>query len=99
LFADHGVGAQVTGMGSLFNVHFTEANLVNYRAVRRNGNPQLSHAFHLGMLNHGILMAPRGLGAVSEPMGQTEQRAFIAAADGVLQEMFPGRTSTGPPPP
>ena len=90
LFADHGVGAQVTGTGSLFNVHFTKADLVNYRSVRRNFNPQLSHEFHLGMLNHGILLAPRGLGAISEAMGQAEQKAFIAAADGVLQEMFPG---------
>jgi glutamate-1-semialdehyde 2,1-aminomutase len=99
LFADHGVSAQVTGLGSLFNVHFTEANLVNYRAVRRNGDPQLSHAFHLGMLNHGILMTPRGLGALSEPMGRTEQKAFIAAADRVLREMFTGGAASVPPPP
>jgi hypothetical protein len=35
-------------------------------------------------------MAARGLGAMSEPMGETEQKAFIAAADRVLQEMFTG---------
>jgi glutamate-1-semialdehyde 2,1-aminomutase len=92
LFADHGVSAQVTGMGSLFNVHFAEADLVNYRAVRRNADPELSHAFFLGMLNHGILMAARGLGALSEPMGQVDGNAFIAAADDVLQEMFHRRS-------
>jgi glutamate-1-semialdehyde 2,1-aminomutase len=90
LFADHRVAGQATGLGSLFNVHFTGAELVDYRSVRRASAPGLARRFHLGMLNHGVLMAPRGLGAVCTPMGDAELRAFVDAADRVLAEMFAG---------
>jgi glutamate-1-semialdehyde 2,1-aminomutase len=88
LFADHRVPGQATGLGSLFNVHLTSAELVDYRSVRRASPPGLTRRFHLGMLNHGVLMAARGLGAVCTPMGDAELRAFVDAADRVLAEMF-----------
>ena len=90
LFADHRVRAQVTGLGSLFNVHFTDAELVDYRSVMRGFDPVQSHRFLLGMLNHGVLMASRGLGALCTPMTDAEVRAFVAAADEVLAEIFSG---------
>ena len=96
LFADHRVAGQVTGIGSLFNVHFTDAELVDYRSVRRGTSPRLSHAFLLGMLNHGVLMAARGLGALCTPMAQADLEAFIGAADHVLAELFQaGRLRAG----
>src|SRR5215471_2914896 len=79
LFADHRVPAQVTGMGSLFNVHLTDAELVDYRSVRRATPPRLAHRFMLGMVNHGVLMAARGLGALCAPMDQAELQSFVAA--------------------
>jgi glutamate-1-semialdehyde 2,1-aminomutase len=88
LFADHRVPAQVTGMGSLLNVHLTDAELVDYRSVRRSSPARLGHRFALGMLNHGVLMASRGLGALCAPMGRGELRAFVAAADRVLSELY-----------
>ncbi len=88
LFADHRVPAQVTGLGSVFNVHLTDAELSDYRSVRRGLSPRLAHAFHLGMLNHGVLMASRGLGAICTPMEHAELAAFVAAADRVLGELF-----------
>jgi len=89
VFADHRVPAQVTGLGSLFNVHLTGAELVDYRSVRRAWSARLAHGFLLGMLNQGILMAARGLGALCTPMGPAELRAFVSAADRVLGELFP----------
>jgi glutamate-1-semialdehyde 2,1-aminomutase len=88
LFADHRVRAQVTGLGSLFNVHFTDAELVDYRSVRRSISPGLAHRFLLGMLNQGVLMAARGLGALCTPMGRAELQAFVRAADQVLADLF-----------
>ena len=87
LFADHRVAAQVTGAGSLFNVHFTAAELYDYRSVRRAVDADRSHRFFLGMLNHGILMAGRGLGALCTPMGDAELREFVGATDAVLREL------------
>jgi glutamate-1-semialdehyde 2,1-aminomutase len=92
LFADNRVAAHVTGAGSLFNVHFTDREPVDYRSVRRGSSPELAHRFLLGMLNHGVLMAARGLGAVCTPMGPAELRAFVAAADRALAELR-GRTT------
>jgi glutamate-1-semialdehyde 2,1-aminomutase len=88
LFADHRVPAQATGLGSLLNVHFTDAELVDYRSVRRALSPRLAHRFVLGMLNHGVLLAARGLGAVCTPMADADLRAFTGAADRVLAELF-----------
>jgi glutamate-1-semialdehyde 2,1-aminomutase len=97
LFADHRVPAQVTGLGSLLNVHLTDAELSDYRSVRRNVPAGLARAFHLGMLNHGVLMASRGLAAICTPMGHAELRAFVAATDRVLGELFAGgRPDTRP---
>jgi glutamate-1-semialdehyde 2,1-aminomutase len=88
LFADHRVPGQATGLGSLFNVHFTDAELVDHRSVRRSQPARLAHRFVLGMLNHGVLMAARGLGAACTPMTDADLRAFAAAADQVLAELF-----------
>jgi glutamate-1-semialdehyde 2,1-aminomutase len=96
LFADRRVPAQVTGMGSLFNVHFTDAELVDYRSVRRASSPRLAHRFMLGMLNHGVLMAERGLAAVCTPMDHAELRAFTAAADRVLEDLLADEPGAGP---
>jgi glutamate-1-semialdehyde 2,1-aminomutase len=89
LFADHRVPAQVTGLGSLLNVHLTDAELIDYRSVRRSLQPRLAHAFHLAMLNHGVLTASRGLAAICAPMGDAELRAFVAAADLTLRDVAP----------
>jgi len=87
LFADHRIAAQVTGLGSLFNVHFTAAELFDYRSVRRAFDPGQSHRFFLGMLNSGVLMAGRGLGALCTPMGDAELREFVGATDAALREL------------
>jgi glutamate-1-semialdehyde 2,1-aminomutase len=90
LFADHRVPGQATGLGSLFNLHFTDGELTDYRSVRRSSPPGMAHRFLLGMLNHGVLLAARGLGALSTPMEQPELRAFLDAADRVLAELREG---------
>jgi glutamate-1-semialdehyde 2,1-aminomutase len=87
LFADHRVPGQATGLGSLFNVHFTDSELVDYRSVRRAQPPGLTHRFVLGMLNHGVLMAGRGLGAICTPMEDADLRRLVAAADRVLGDL------------
>jgi glutamate-1-semialdehyde 2,1-aminomutase len=78
-FDRHDVAAQVTGIASLFQVHFTGRSVTDYRSAA-SSDRDLAHAFFLGMLNHGVLLAPRGAGALSTPMGEAEVDAFIAAA-------------------
>ena len=76
----HDLAAQVTGVASLFQVHFTGDAVTDYRSAAR-GDRGLAHAFFLEMLNRGIMLAPRGAGAICTPMGDAEVDAFLDAAE------------------
>ena len=75
---------QVTGLGSLFGIHFTGDELVGYRDIAREDSA-FRHQVFLGMLNEGILMASNLVGAVSTEIGETEIGAFTAALRRVLE--------------
>lgn len=77
---------QVTGVGSLFWLHWTSAPLSDYRSVRpREG--ELSTRVFLGLLNEGIVLTQRGLGACSLPMGEEDIDRFINALARVLARL------------
>ena len=76
-----GVRAQVTRVGSLLNVHFTPAPPRDFDAAQA-ADPVAAAAFHLGMLNRGIFIAPRGmltLATVTQP--EDVERLVDAAAE------------------
>jgi glutamate-1-semialdehyde aminotransferase len=52
----------------------------------RTSNPQMSRDLFLGLLNHGILMAPRAMGAICTPMTDEDLRALLTAVDEVVSE-------------
>jgi glutamate-1-semialdehyde 2,1-aminomutase len=83
LFARLGVAVQVTGLGSLFNVHFTADEIVDYRSSRSGAN-EYSQAAMLALLNEGIFLAPRGMGCVSTPMGEPEIETLVNTTEKVL---------------
>ena len=82
-FARRGVRAQVTGMGSLLNLHFTDTAIVDYRTMRTGDLDRLQRVF-FGLLNEGIYLAPRGMACLSTPMGQGEIDAFVRATERAL---------------
>jgi glutamate-1-semialdehyde 2,1-aminomutase len=74
---------QVTGLGSLFWLHWTAEPLSDYRSARpREGEAPLR--VFLGLLNEGILMTQRGLGACSLAMTDEDVDRFINALARVL---------------
>ena len=83
LFEELAVPVQVTGLGSLFNIHFTAEPIVDYQTSRAGANEQ-SRAAMLALLNEGIFLAPRGMGCVSTPMGEAEVDALVNAMARVL---------------
>jgi glutamate-1-semialdehyde 2,1-aminomutase len=85
VFASHGVRAQVNGVGSLFAIHFTDIPVVDYR-TKASSNRKMTHEFFLGLVNHGVLMAPRAMGALSTPMTEQDIQRFIDAVDAVITE-------------
>jgi glutamate-1-semialdehyde 2,1-aminomutase len=84
MFKRLGVAAQVTGIGSLFNVHFTAEEIVDYKTSRSGANEQ-SRTAMLELMNEGFFLAPRGMGCISTPMGEPEVDSLIAALERVVR--------------
>jgi glutamate-1-semialdehyde 2,1-aminomutase len=85
VFASHKVPVQVNSAGSLFALHFTDRPVVDYRGVA-GADKKKMRDFFLGLINHGVLMAPRGMGGLSTPMGEPEISQFVDAVDTVVGE-------------
>src|SRR5207248_2868555 len=78
-FESNDVAAQVTGVGSLFAVHFTDRPVRDYRSAAAVDRV-LAREFFLGMLNHGVLLAPRGMGGIPTVAGEEEIDSLLGAA-------------------
>jgi glutamate-1-semialdehyde 2,1-aminomutase len=85
-FEERDVPVQVTGDASLFCVHLSDRPVTDYRGLAARSQVR-NHEFFLRMLNRGVLLAPRGLGAVSTPMGEAEIERVVDAAGRVAEEM------------
>jgi glutamate-1-semialdehyde 2,1-aminomutase len=64
VFDELDMDVQITGIGSLFGIHFTAEEIVNYRQVVK-GNQQMRQAMFTGMLNEGVLLQAGCAGAVN----------------------------------
>lgn len=78
------VPVQVTGLGSLFGVHFTHRPVRNYRDIAA-GDAGLKEQVFLGLMNEGILMAPNLVGALSTAIAENEITTFVDAFKRVLK--------------
>ncbi len=83
LFRARKVKAQVTGAGSLFCLHWTPKRVVDYRSSRPV-DPEQPLRTYIGLLNEGVLLSQRGMGAVSAAMGEAEVDRFVEALGKVL---------------
>jgi glutamate-1-semialdehyde 2,1-aminomutase len=80
-----GVPGGVTGMGSLFRLHGTDREVVDYRSAR----PTPEEAARLGrivrrLMEHGVLVSTTGLGCLSTPMGDSELESLVETFAAVL---------------
>jgi glutamate-1-semialdehyde 2,1-aminomutase len=85
LFAEHEVAAQVTGVSSLMQIHFTEQPVRSHRDAMRT-DARLRKEFVMGLCNHGVLLNSRGMAALSTPVGDAEVDEFLEAVDIVLSD-------------
>lgn len=88
VFASHDIPVQVNSVGSLFALHFSDRPVVDYRGVAASDKKRMRE-FFLALVNHGVLMAPRGMGSLSTPMGEADIDQFIDAVDATLAEQRP----------
>ncbi|HET7875359.1 MAG TPA: aminotransferase class III-fold pyridoxal phosphate-dependent enzyme, partial [Methylomirabilota bacterium] len=74
---------QVTGVGSLFCLHWTKAKLTDYRSSRP-ADPQAPLRVFMSLLNEGVLLTQRGLGCCSLAMADADVDRFVDALGRVL---------------
>jgi glutamate-1-semialdehyde 2,1-aminomutase len=82
-FAEAGIPAQITGLGSLFALHLTEQPVRCYRDTLA-AQSELRHQIFLGLYNEGVLIDPRGVGNLSTVIGNEETDRFGTALRTVL---------------
>ena len=88
VFASHGLDVQVNGAGSMLALHFTDRPVVDYRTMAAADKKKARELF-LTLVNHGVLMAPRLMGALSTPMVEDDVQQFVDAVDGSVAELKP----------
>jgi glutamate-1-semialdehyde 2,1-aminomutase len=91
-FLRNGIRGQATGVGSLANIHLTDAKLGNARdslaGQMRSG--RLNQLLHLSMLMRGVASASRLMYCTSAPMTVAEVDFAIDALDDSLRALRPG---------
>lgn len=75
-----GLPAGATGTGSLFNIHATGEEITDNPAVQR-ADPELTELLHLGLMNRGYFLAPRGMGCLSTPMTSEQLDGLVDAVE------------------
>jgi glutamate-1-semialdehyde 2,1-aminomutase len=83
VFAEAGIAAEITGLGSLFGIHLTRHRVRDFRDTLE-ADAALRHRIFLGLFNEGVLIDPRGVGTISTALGEAELDRFIEALRAVL---------------
>jgi len=76
---------QVSGMGSLFWLHWTPKRLIDCRSAAPPDGDKPGRVF-MGLLNEGAIISPRGLGACSLAMSDADINRFVDALGRVLDK-------------
>jgi len=80
VFQATGLPALATGVGSLFNIHATDEEITDHHPVGR-ADPELAELLHLGLMNRGYFLAPRGMGCLSTAMTPADLDGLVAAVE------------------
>jgi glutamate-1-semialdehyde 2,1-aminomutase len=90
-FTKAGILGQVTGIGSLNQVHWCGDPPQNARDARRalTSAGELPGLLHLELMNRGIYSAKRGMFVISTPMSEEEIDKTVAAFAGALDMLKP----------
>ncbi len=79
-----GHAGQVSGVGSLFCLHWTDTPLKDYRSSRPK-DPRAPLRVFMGLLGEGVLLSQRGLGCCSLAMSDEDADRFVEALGTVLE--------------
>ena len=86
VFDELSIPAQVTGIASLFGIHFTPDPITDYRSVVR-ADSDMTKALFTGLLNEGILLQTGGAGALNTLTRDPDIDALVDAVRRVAQRV------------
>ena len=78
--------AQVTGVASLFGIHFNARPIRSYRDVVAD-DAEMTRGLYTGLLNEGILMQTSCAGALGVMTTETEVDELVGAVDRVVRRL------------
>ena len=87
VFDEIEVPVQITGIGSLFGVHFTGEEVRDYRSAIR-GDAQLKRALFTGLLNEGVLLQAGAGGALNTLTTEEDVDTLVDATRRVAQRIL-----------
>ena len=88
VFKKQNIKGQVTGMGSLQNIHFSDRPVVDGKSALET-NKDLLHLYYLAALERGLFSAARGLYVMSTPMTRKEIDAAVGAIEDIVAGLKP----------
>jgi glutamate-1-semialdehyde 2,1-aminomutase len=83
---DTGVPVQVTGIASLFGIHFSDRPVRNYRDVVA-GDADMTRAVYTGLLNEGVLLQTTCAGSLGVMTTEAEVDTLVDAVRRVVQRV------------
>lgn len=86
VFDEFEVPAQVTGIGSLFGIHFTSEQIRDYRSVVRS-DQTMRKALFTGLLNEGILLQTGAAGAMNSLTATDDIDSLVDATRRVVERV------------
>ncbi len=86
VFDEFEMPTQITGIGSLFGIHFTSEEIRDYRDVVR-ADQTMRRALFMGLLNEGVLLQSGAAGAMTSLTTETEIDALVDATRRVTQRL------------
>lgn len=88
IFAKLGIKGQVTGLGSLWNLHFSQEPVVDGKTAME-ANKDIQRLLHLALMERGIFVSSRTSISTCTPMTKKEIERAIEAVDDALAELKP----------
>ena len=85
VLSKHKQAAQVTGLGSLFWIHWTKKRLTDYRS-RVPADAERPLRTFMALLNDGVLLTQRGLGCCSLAMTDADVDSFLDTFSRVVEK-------------
>ena len=86
VFDEFDVDAQITGIGSLFGIHFTDEEITDYRSVVR-GDQTMRRALFTGLLNEGVLLQTGTAGAMNSLTASADIDTLVDATRRVIERV------------